>query len=648
MSSSAAALDAQLSIEAKYDLITRDLQEVLGGDKIKDILRKGERPLRCYWGTAPTGRPHIGYFVPFTKLADFLKAGTEVKVLLADIHAFLDNMKAPITLVRHRVEYYRLIIRTVLKAIGVPVERLNFVVGSSYQLTEAYNMDQYRLCAMVTEHDAKRAGAEVVKQVSSPLLSSMLYPGLQALDEQYLDVDFQFGGVDQRKIFVYAEDILPKLGYAKRAHLMNSMVPGLKGSKMSASDAGSKVDFLDTPKDIAKKLNEAHCIEGQVEENGVLAFVKNVIFPIERLREENIAGGNADLLDASKGASKRLAADGAPPNTLFSINRPDKFGGGLHYSTYEAVEKDFVDRRLHPADLKQGVADAISTLLEPVRKEFESNADFQKIAELAYPSEKAAAPKKVVKPKNPRFAHMFTKEEGGTAETAEDAQAAKAAHEAAIAAGQEPPPPPKQAKAATSSTPKQPKAAPKNEPSRPLPSQIDLRVGKIVDIKPHPDADSLYLESVDFGEPDGPRTVLSGLVKYVPIEKMSGRLVVGVCNLKPAAMRGIKSHAMLLCATHKSGKDGGVEPVAPPEGSQPGDKLWVEGYEGREPDAQLNPKKKIFETIQPAYLTTESREAAWKGVGPDEDETAEPKVRLIKGEKGVCFAPAGFEGAGLS
>lgn len=58
-------------------------------------------------------------------------------------------------------------------------------------------MDNYRLCATVTEHDAKKAGAEVVKQVESPLLSGLLYPGLQALDEQYLDVDFQFGGVDQ-------------------------------------------------------------------------------------------------------------------------------------------------------------------------------------------------------------------------------------------------------------------------------------------------------------------------------------------------------------------------------------------------------------------------------------------------------------------
>ena len=96
-----------------------------------------------------------------------------------------------------------------------------------------------RLCAIVTEHDAKKAGAEVVKQVESPLLSGLLYPGLQALDEQYLGCDFQFGGVDQRKIFTFAELYLPRLGYAKRAHLMSPMVPGLGGGKMSSSDPDS-------------------------------------------------------------------------------------------------------------------------------------------------------------------------------------------------------------------------------------------------------------------------------------------------------------------------------------------------------------------------------------------------------------------------
>lgn len=114
-----------------------------------------------------------------------------------DVHAFLDNLKAPLELVAHRTKYYKFILVTVFTSLGIPISKLRFVEGSSYQLTREFNLDNYKLCSIVTEHDAKKAGAEVVKQVESPLLSGLLYPGLQALDEEYLGVDFQFGGVDQ-------------------------------------------------------------------------------------------------------------------------------------------------------------------------------------------------------------------------------------------------------------------------------------------------------------------------------------------------------------------------------------------------------------------------------------------------------------------
>ena len=118
----------------------------------------------------------------------------------SDVHAFLDNLKAPLALVEHRTRYYEHCLRAVFTSLSIPVSKLRFVQGSTYQLSREYNMDNYKLCATVTEHDAKKAGAEVVKQVDSPLLSGLLYPGLQALDEHYLDVDFQFGGVDQVRL----------------------------------------------------------------------------------------------------------------------------------------------------------------------------------------------------------------------------------------------------------------------------------------------------------------------------------------------------------------------------------------------------------------------------------------------------------------
>lgn len=80
------------------------------------------------------------------------------------------------------------------------------------------------------------------------------------------------------------------------------------------------------------------------------------------------------------------------------------------------------------------------------------------------------------------------------------------------------------------------------------PSRLDIRIGKIVEVSKHPDADALYVEKIDLGEPT-PRTIVSGLVNYVRIEDMRDRMVVVLCNLKAAKMRGVESHGMVLCAS---------------------------------------------------------------------------------------------------
>lgn len=71
---------AALTVEEKKYLITRNLQEVLGEDKIVEVLSK--RDLKLYWGTATTGKPHVAYFLPMSKIGDFLKAGCEVRYFL--------------------------------------------------------------------------------------------------------------------------------------------------------------------------------------------------------------------------------------------------------------------------------------------------------------------------------------------------------------------------------------------------------------------------------------------------------------------------------------------------------------------------------------------------------------------------------------
>ncbi|EEC05160.1 aminoacyl tRNA synthase complex-interacting multifunctional protein 1 [Ixodes scapularis] len=138
-------------------------------------------------------------------------------------------------------------------------------------------------------------------------------------------------------------------------------------------------------------------------------------------------------------------------------------------------------------------------------------------------------------------------------------------------------------------------------------SRLDLRVGRILTAHKHPDADALYVEQVDVGE-EKPRTVVSGLVRFVPLEQMQNRMAVLMCNLKPAKMRGVTSEAMVMCASTPDR----VEILKPPQDAVPGDRVTCVEFPGA-PDAQLNPKKKIFEQVAPDLKTDGERRATYKG-----------------------------------
>ncbi|NCC71042.1 tyrosine--tRNA ligase, partial [bacterium] len=279
------SLTMENSIELRLPFLDLPLvKEVIGIEDLEKILK--ERDLNIYWGTAPTGNPHLGYFVPIYKIADFLKAGSNVTILFADIHAYLDNMKSSLEELKNKTKYYEFIIKEMLKLINVPIDKLKFVKGSDFQLSKEYSLDLYKLSALITTKGAQHAGADVVKQTENPKLSGLLYPLLQALDEEYLKVDAQFGGVDQRKIFMLSRDYISKIGYKKRIHLMNPLIPGLgESGKMSSSEINSKIDFFDTEKQIRKKINKAYSIDGQIENNGLLAILKYILFP--KLNSEN-------------------------------------------------------------------------------------------------------------------------------------------------------------------------------------------------------------------------------------------------------------------------------------------------------------------------------------------------------------------------
>jgi tyrosyl-tRNA synthetase len=290
------------------------------------------------------------------KIAQLLAAGCEVTVLLADIHGFLDNLKAPLSLVESRAVWYRLVIRAILESVGVPTEKLQFVLGSSYQKGPEYVMDVYRLASLVSEHDAKKAGAEIVKQSGNAPLSGLLYPILQVLDEEHLNCDAELGGLDQRKLFTAAKEWLPKLGYRQRAHLITPLIPGLNGGKMSSSDVDSKIDLLDPPEVVSKKIRKAVATPRVTDENGLLAFVEFVLLPAAAL----------------KGCKE------------FRVERRDGLEP-LIYTDIKQIHDDYKNDVLTPQLLKPAVSTAVISLMAPVQAAYQASSEWQEITLKAYP-----------------------------------------------------------------------------------------------------------------------------------------------------------------------------------------------------------------------------------------------------------------------
>ena len=153
--------------------------------------------------------------------------------------------------------------------------------------------------------------------------------------------------------------------------------------------------------------------------------------------------------------------------------------------------------------------------------------------------------------------------------------------------------------------------------------RIDFRVGRIVSVEKHPDADSLLVEKIDCGDTEGPRTIISGLAKHYEPEDLINKNVVVVCNLKPTKMRGIMSEGMVLCAYKKNEEIDGeiVKVINPPKGSSPGDIIKTEGYDDPKPDVVLKSKtaQECWKRVASQLGTNNAGEVFYKLLGDNKE-----------------------------
>ena len=135
-------------------------------------------------------------------------------------------------------------------------------------------------------------------------------------------------------------------------------------------------------------------------------------------------------------------------------------------------------------------------------------------------------------------------------------------------------------------------------------SKVDIRVGKVVSIQPNPEADKLYNEEIDIGNGEI-RKIASGLRGRVDINDLKDSLVVVIANLKKRNLKGWPSHGMILCTSDKDGK---VEPLRPPEGSQAGDLVMI----GNLPREPATDKHCPWEDVCKKLFVNDKKEATYK------------------------------------
>jgi len=315
-----------MDIKAKIDLLTKGTMEIISPEELEKKLKK-EKPI-AYTGYEPSGKIHLGHAITVMKLKQLQEMGFKIKILLADYHAYL-NGKGSIEEIEQTAEYNK----KCFKALGLS-EDTEFVMGSSFQTSEEYIEDIYKLAISTTLLRAKRSMDQVSRNSENPKVADAMYPLLQVADMKALNVDVALGGMEQRKIQMLARENLPKIGQEVPVCIHTPLLHGLDGDEKMSSSKGNFIAIDDEEKEIKTKINKSFCPIKEIEGNPIIEIATHFIFP----NQEKLL-----------------------------IERPEKFGGNLELSENELLDL-YKSGELHPMDLKNGVATYMVNYLANVRE----------------------------------------------------------------------------------------------------------------------------------------------------------------------------------------------------------------------------------------------------------------------------------------
>ncbi|MEX1053180.1 MAG: tyrosine--tRNA ligase [Nitrosopumilaceae archaeon] len=333
-----------MDVTEKIALVTKEpTEEVVTNEELANLFNTNAHP-KHYIGLEISGFLHLGSLIlTCFKINDFIKAGIRCTVFLADWHTFInDKLGGNLETIRSVSEYYA----SAFKFLCPGIEILQ---GSKlYESRREYWTELIQFAKHISLPRAMRTLTIMGRSEKDKLdLAQMLYAPMQAVDIHTMDLDIVHAGMDQRKIHMLVREVFPKMNWKVPVAIHHHLLPGLSepeltseedskiSSKMSKTKPTSGIFIHDTDEEIQSKIKKAWCPEGVVENNPLLEISRYVI--LHEFKE-------------------------------VLVERSSKFGGNVSYTNYSQLESDFIQKKLHPSDLKKTVETYLIKIISPIRK----------------------------------------------------------------------------------------------------------------------------------------------------------------------------------------------------------------------------------------------------------------------------------------
>ncbi|MBL7118762.1 tyrosine--tRNA ligase [Candidatus Bathyarchaeota archaeon] len=349
-----------MDLEERLQLVKRNTQEVLTEEELRDCLETNLKP-RAYWGFECSGFLHLGTgLLCGSKIIDLVNAGFDFTVFLADWHSWINNkLGGDMDNIRTGGEYFK----HAFTALGVDPSKVTYRWASDIVESKQYWEKVIRIAKNISLQRVMRALPIMGREMSQSEIETawLYYPCMQAADIFEMDLDCACAGIDQRKAHILAREAANILEREKPVCIHTPLLMGLeeprKGkkqfdedvklnaqirSKMSKSIPTSSIFIHDTPDQISRKIHGAFCPLKETKGNPVLEISKHILF--SRVKE-------------------------------LILDRKKEYGGKISFENYLDLEAAYKAGKIHPLDLKKGVADSLIEILSPVRDYFDHHQE---------------------------------------------------------------------------------------------------------------------------------------------------------------------------------------------------------------------------------------------------------------------------------